>query len=152
IRGKPGAQAADGRVGTQLSAVLTPTVLVTYHYELAAGVEHLRAFLARHEGQAGRGPDYLFHIILDAAVDQFAPVLDHFDDALDEIELRVFERPTQATLLRLVQMKREIIKVRKTLIYDREVLARLARGEFELIDEREMAYYRNVYDHLVRFT
>jgi len=32
------------------------------------------------------------------------------------------------------------------------VLARMARGEFELIDEREMVYYRNVYDHLVRFT
>ena len=32
------------------------------------------------------------------------------------------------------------------------MLARLARGEFDLIDEREIAYYRNVYDHLVRFT
>ena len=32
------------------------------------------------------------------------------------------------------------------------MLARLIRGEFDLIDEREMVYYRNVYDHLVRFT
>jgi magnesium transporter len=31
------------------------------------------------------------------------------------------------------------------------VLARLSRGEFALIDERETVYYRNVYDHLVRF-
>ena len=42
--------------------------------------------------------------------------------------------------------------LRKTLIYEREVLVRLARGEFALVDERETAYYRNVYDHLVRFT
>src|SRR5262249_51495296 len=34
----------------------------------------------------------------------------------------------------------------------REVLARLVRGEFELVDEREIAYYRNVFDHLVRYT
>ena len=32
------------------------------------------------------------------------------------------------------------------------MLARLIRGEFELVDEREIAYYRNVYDHLVRYT
>jgi magnesium transporter len=42
--------------------------------------------------------------------------------------------------------------LRKTLIYEREITARLARGEFTLIDEREMVYYRNVYDHVVRFT
>lgn len=41
--------------------------------------------------------------------------------------------------------------MRKSLIYEREVLYRLTRGEFELIDDREMVYYRNVYDHLIRF-
>jgi magnesium transporter len=28
----------------------------------------------------------------------------------------------------------------------------LIRGEFELVDDREVVYYRNVYDHLVRYT
>src|SRR5262249_45490431 len=37
-------------------------------------------------------------------------------------------------------------------VYEREVLARLARGEFDLIDDSELVYYRNVYDHLVRFS
>ena len=32
------------------------------------------------------------------------------------------------------------------------MLARLIRGEFDLVDEREIVYYRNVYDHLVRYT
>jgi magnesium transporter len=52
----------------------------------------------------------------------------------------------------MLQLKRQIIGLRKTLIHAREVLARLCRGEFEQIGEREVAYYRNVYDHLVRFT
>lgn len=34
--------------------------------------------------------------------------------------------------------------------YQREILNRLARGEFELVSSEEMVYYRNVYDHLVR--
>jgi magnesium transporter len=38
------------------------------------------------------------------------------------------------------------------LVLEREVLARLVRGEFNLVTEQEMHYYRNVYDHLVRYT
>lgn len=31
-------------------------------------------------------------------------------------------------------------------------MQRTGRGEFELVEEREIAYYRNVFDHLVRYT
>ena len=45
-----------------------------------------------------------------------------------------------------------MVALRKTLILTREVLARLTRGEFALVEAREIAYYRNVFDHLVRYT
>jgi magnesium transporter len=137
---------------TQLSALLTERLLITHHYEPIACVDQCRAFLTRHSAQADRGPDYLFHIILDDTVNEYAIALDHFQEALDEAEAQVFEKPNQKLLFGLLQLKREIIVLRKSLVYEREVLARLARGEFALIEEREMVYYRNVYDHLVRFT
>jgi magnesium transporter len=141
----------DG-IFTQLSAVLTRTLLLTHHYQPLASVQQLQAFLTRHAAQTDRGPDYLFHLILDGTVDQFAPVLDRLDDTLDSLETRVVHNPSSSLLLILQRLKREIIRLRKILIYEREVLVRLARGEFELVDERETVYYRNVYDHLVRFT
>jgi magnesium transporter len=140
------------RLVTQLSVILTRQFIITHHYERVASVEGLRTFLSKHEEQSERGPDYLFHLILDAMVDEFAPVLDHIHAALDRLESRVFAKPTQEQLRRLMSLKRRIIALRKTLIYEREIVARLARGEFSLIDEREMVYYRNVYDHVVRFT
>ena len=132
--------------------MLTRRVLVTHHYEPVVSCADLRDHLRRHDAQAGRGPDYLFHIVLDVMVDQYAPLLDSFDDALDTIERAVFRRPRPAVLMELLRLKRTIIGLRKTLIYEREVLARLSRGEFALIGEREGVYYRNVYDHLIRFT
>lgn len=144
--------ADDGQATTQLSAVLTKQILITHHYEPATGIAELHSFLTRHEAHADRGPDYLFHLILDAMCDQYAPVLDGFDDSLDDIEAQVFEKPTQELLFRMLQLKHDIVVLRKTLVYEREVLARLARGEFSLIEDREMVYYRNVYDHVVRFT
>lgn len=142
----------DGRASTQLSAILNHHVLITHHYEPVSGIDELRSYLGKHDAQCDRGPDFLFHVILDSAVDQYAPVLDHFDEDLDVIEDEVLTRPTQQLLTRLLGLKREIILLRKTLVHEREVLARLSRGEFALIDAREMVYYRNVYDHLVRFT
>jgi magnesium transporter len=153
LRGKESVPRDDAEpMITQLSAVLTDRLLITHHARPLSSIEELRSFLSRHAAQCHRGPAYLFHLILDAMVDQYAPFLDHLEDQLDEIELAVFRRPDQALLLRLLHYKRIIIALRKTLIYEREVLARLARGEFDLIAQREMAYYRNVYDHLIRFT
>src|SRR5262245_44993650 len=142
---------ADGPVVTQLSAILTQRLLITHHYEPVRGVEHLRGYLDKHHASARRGPDYLFHLILDEMVDEYAPVLDRLEDALDEYETQLFQKPSQQMLVRMIVCKRAIIVLRKTLVYEREVLARLSRREFDLIDEREAAYYRNVYDHVIRF-
>ncbi len=136
----------------QLSAVLTKHVLVTHHYTPLACVEGVSAYLARHGDCARRGPDYVFHLVLDAVVDEYAPVVDRVSDRLDKLESTVFRNPTPKALARLLRLKRLVSGMRKTLILEREVLARLTRGEFELVDEREIAYYRNVYDHLVRYT
>lgn len=137
--------------GTQLSAILTPNLLITHHYHELPSINGLRDYLARHEVQAARGPDYLFHLVLDATVDEYAPVLDRLEDELDTVEEKVFGRPSPAMLPRLLRLKRTIIGLRKSLIHEREVLARLQRGEFRFIEERERVYYRNVYDHLIRF-
>lgn len=139
-------------VFTQLSAVLTPTLLITHHYAPLECVDVARAFLDRHQNQIERGPDFLFHLILDHTVDQFAPALDLIEETLDKLEVVIIRNPRHTSYLQLLRLKRMIILLRKTLISEREVLVRLARGEFSLVDPRETVYYRNVYDHLVRFT
>jgi magnesium transporter len=137
---------------TQLSAVLTANLLITHHYEPMACVDRLSQYLRRHPAQSERGPDFLFHIILDHTVDAYAPVLDHMDESLEHLETQTLHFADPRLFRRLLHIKRDIVLLRKTLIHEREILIRLARGEFELISERETVYYRNVYDHLVRFT
>jgi magnesium transporter len=136
----------------QLSAVLTRNVLITHHHQPLACVDEVRAFVDRHGNTARRGPDYLFHLILDAQVDEYAPVVERVASQLDRLEARLFKDPSPRVLSRILRLKRLVVGLRKTLILEREVLARLVRGEFDLVDEREIVYYRNVYDHLVRYT
>ena len=136
----------------QLSAVLTGHILVTHHYDPLTCTDAGRLFVERHGESARRGPDYIFHLILDAMVDEYAPVVDRIAARLNTLETRVFKRPDDAILAPMMRLKRLVTWLRKTLILEREVLARLVRGEFALVEAREIAYYRNVYDHLVRYT
>jgi magnesium transporter len=136
----------------QLSAVITKHILITHHYEPLTCTDVGHHFIERHGESARRGPDYLFHLILDAMVDEYAPVVDRISARLNTLENRVFKRPDDHILSPMMRLKRLVAWLRKTLILEREVLARLVRGEFELVEDREIAYYRNVYDHLVRYT
>jgi magnesium transporter len=136
----------------QLSAVLTHQLLITHHYDKLSSVEDVRAFCDRHADTLHRGPDYLFHLILDEMVDDYAPVVERVADRLDRLETRIFHRPSPDVLAQLLRLKRQVSILRKTLVLEREVLARLIRGQFALVAPEEMAYYRNVYDHLVRYT
>ena len=136
----------------QLSAVLTETLLITHHYSAMPCIRDCHGLLARHAKNVKRGPDYLFHLILDGIVDDYSPMVDRIAQQLDHLETKMFRQPTPSVLAKLLRVKREVTYLRKTLILEREVLARLIRGEFQLVDPREMAYYRNVYDHLVRYT
>jgi magnesium transporter len=140
------------RCVAQLSGIVTHQVLITHHYPTLSAVGAVKQFLNRHAEQAGRGPDYLFHLVLDQIVDEYAPAVDHLVTRLDELEVQIFETRPRQLVADLVHLKRRVIALRKTLILMREVLARLIRGEFELVEDREIVYYRNVFDHLVRYT
>jgi magnesium transporter len=137
---------------TQLSGFLSKRVLVTHHYRPLRSITNAQQMLAKNPNALARGPDFLFHIIIDELVDNYTPILDHLDDLMDDMEREVFHEPTQETMIRILQMRRNITTLRRVAFYQREMLNRLSRGEFSLISSEEMLYYRNVYDHLVRMT
>lgn len=139
------------RLRPQLSAVLTRRVLITHHYDSLHCISNVLGYVARHTECGERGPDYLFHLILDDMVDEYAPVVEQVADELDTLEDKLFLRPSPRLLRRLLRLKRRVTLLRKTLVLEREVLARLIRGEFALVEAQEMVFYRNVYDHVVRY-
>lgn len=98
-----------------------------------------------------KGPDYVLHLILDHLVDNYYPMLELLDDKIDDIESNVFEKDSsKKTLQAILAFKRELLYIRRISTYQKEILFKMFRGDFEVIDKKESLYYRNVYDHLVR--
>jgi magnesium transporter len=134
----------------QVNIIVAEHVLVTHHAGDLQPLHELELSCTSNPRIMRRGPDYLLHLLLDDLVDQFLPLVTSFEDRLEDMERSIFESPSTRTLVQLLDMKRNLQEARRSIVYMREMVARLSRGEFELVSDEEVVYYRNVYDHLVR--
>ena len=94
----------------------------------------------------------MLHQILDQVVDFYSPVLDDFDERIDQLEDDIFtlKRPNNQILSEVMDLKRSVLRLRRISGKQMDILHRMSRGEFSLITEDMRPFYRDVYDHLVR--
>lgn len=124
--------------------------LVTYHVEPIRELETIWAAVVREPRRLAEGTDNLLYQIVDSIVAEYMPLVDQLDEWIDEIENEMFAQPTPQTLARILRQKRRLVGLRRSLAALREVLNKLARDEFGVIDPRDRIYFRDVYDHVVR--
>jgi magnesium transporter len=101
------------------------------------GINHARA-------------DQLYYRILDATVDTYLPVLDHFGEIIDDLEDHAMEAATPNTLSRIFEIKRVLITLRRILGHTRDVTAHLQRVDSPYIKRDMWPFLRDVYDHISR--
>jgi magnesium transporter len=77
-------------------------------------------------------------------------VVDDMDEEIEWVEDQVFDKPTPDIVQRLFGLKRATLQLRRTLSPLREVLNKLARDDFKVVDAADRIYFRDIYDHLVR--
>jgi magnesium transporter len=98
----------------------------------------------------GMRADQVFYRITDGIVDSYLPVLDRFNEIIDEMEDQVLDRPTPETLSRIFETKRSLILLRRVMVNTRDVAAHLQRTESDLIHRDMWPFLRDVYDHVAR--
>jgi len=135
----------------ELDIFLGPKYLLTYHNEPIAVLERHRKNIEHNpEHRLRQGVDHLLYQLLDMAVGDFLPAIEHLDEAIDRAQDEVFADPTPQTLQTIFQIKRSASRIHRMIGPMREILNRLARDPYPLIDEPHRVYFRDVYDHLVR--
>ena len=127
---------------------LGPTWLVTVHDGRRRSVAHVAELCGRADHIMADGPVALLHRIVDTMVASYRPEVDKLEERLDEIEKRVIEAPAESQVGDILSIKRDITSLRRIVVPQRDVVGRLARREFDLINQ-EMAYrFRDVADQL----
>ncbi len=131
---------------------LSANYLVTVHDGKRRSINHVADLCGRNAFVLSEGPVALMHRIVDTMVEHYRPEVDELEDRLDAVEERVVENRVRNLMGEILAVKHDVMRLRRVIVPQRDVVGRLARREFPLIDQ-EMAYrFRDVYDQLVRMT
>ena len=131
---------------------LGPNYLVTVHDGNSRSIEKLKGLCAQHPHILEEGPVALLHRIVDSMVDNYGPEMDALENQMDQLEEDAILGIGDNLMRPILALKRDLASLRRVVIPQRDVMGRLARREFPQISN-EMAYrFRDVYDHLVRYS
>lgn len=134
----------------ELDVFLGKNYIVTHHDHRISAVDETWVLCDRDERNVHEGADHILYRIADNLMTAYMPAVEKIDEAIDLLEDQVFDRPSPRTLERLFALKRVLLAMRRIIIPQREVLNKLARDDYSVIDPRDRIFFRDIYDHLVR--
>ncbi len=100
---------------------------------------------------ARQGPPFLLHVILDHFVDHKFIAIEALEDDLDAAEEAIMVKPSGFDPARLLDLRRSLLNLRKSLFHEREILVKICRRDCPFIPEKAVVHYRDIYDHLAKF-
>lgn len=124
-----------------------------HHAGVTAAAE---AAVRRNPKLLAKGPAWVAHAVLDNVVDQYLPYVDHYEEAIESIERDLVKvaqskRPGDFAS-RIFLLTRALQRFRRFAMQQEEVLARLARSEFDEIPKAARPFFGDVHDHFSRVT
>lgn len=99
---------------------------------------------------AGADVNTLLYMIMDSVLDVYFPVLDWVAERLDDLETRVLERYDVSVLRDVVQLKQGLLRLRKVVGPQRDMVNMLMRGECTFLPNTAETYLHDLYDHTLR--
>lgn len=143
-------QAAAGeQLLREVHLLISGAWIVTLHPTPFSALDRLRE---RELREPARREQALVFAILDTVLSSYVPVLDRIDDAIDEVEQAVIERPREESLQRIFSLKRDLIAMRRVVTPMRDFFARDSDEITHLpgMEPDDTLYFRDLYDTLVR--
>jgi magnesium transporter len=137
--------------GVEVDFYLGPNYVVSCHQEPVPAIEGFLERCRKGDNITRRRADWVLHGLMDAIVDEYLPIVDAVDDTIDDLETRVLHRADRQLLEEILIVKRTTLRLRRATAPQRDLVNRLARGDFSrLVGADTVLYFRDVYDHLVR--
>lgn len=111
----------------------------------------VRQKLEREPAILKLGPSVALHGVLDFIVDNYEPIIDDFQDELDDLEHVIFSEDfRKETVQRLYTLRKELTQMRTAVAPMQDILSQLMRSETLGIPDEAKPYFRDVRDHAGR--
>ncbi|MFA6048785.1 MAG: magnesium/cobalt transporter CorA [Candidatus Micrarchaeia archaeon] len=147
----PSEKARDG--STQFNVYLGHNFLVTVNMIPVPSEQIAIDRCAKNPQLLLRGADFVLYTILDSFVDSMFPEINKLNDRVDRMEDRIFTEQQSTEVLEAVfRLKHDAVRYRRIIWPLRDVLNVLSRRDSRYVSERNIAYFRDIYDHLIRLS
>jgi magnesium transporter len=93
---------------------------------------------------------FLLHALIDAIIDSYFPVLEHYGECLEDFDDDLLIRPDPGTPHRIHVFKRNLVLLRRSIWPMRELVVQLQRDRHECLSETTLTYFRDIHDHCVQ--
>lgn len=135
---------------TQVACFVGKNYLVTIHHEPVCTVAATMKRCEDDDRAMRNGVGFLFYNLVDATVDEYFPILNYFDESIDELEDMIIENPSKKQLNKVFTLKKELVGLRKVCGPAREVLNTINDRPLPQFTPESRMYFRDVYDHIIR--
>lgn len=138
----------------QVSFVLGDNYVLTFQEAEGDVFDSVRDRLRLGKGRIrGLGSDHLLYALIDAVVDHYFIVNETLGNKVEDLEDILFSGIITDNLNKQVlDLKKELLKVRRTIFPLREIISRIEKSEHKLIKERTIQFYRDIFDHIIQLT
>jgi len=130
----------------ELDVFMGPGYLITVCDSPMRAIEYAAADAERI---MARGSDWLLHAIIDHLVDSVLPIVDALGDELEDVEDAMLGEPRKGELTVLYNVRRQLVRMRRIVAPERDMLRSLAR-ERDVLSEEAYRYFQDIGDHLAR--
>jgi magnesium transporter len=138
-------------VSEQVSFILGSQWLISFQEQQGDIFDNLRQRLRDNIGTIRQhGVDYLLYRLIDTIVDNYFFVIESFSEQIEGLEEKVLQMPSRQTLYDIRNLKRELIKFRKSTVPLREAVSSLHKDDNALIKKGTIRYLRDVYEHIIQ--
>ena len=137
---------------TELALFCGDGFVVAVHAEgnnLCAEVEQR---WAQRRPEVGHGIAAVLYAIFDAVVDSYMPLGEALENEIDTLEEGLFtdRTTTREILLEVFRLKNDLGTFRRAVAPMRDILSPIVRGEFKGFTGEDLAYFRDIDDHVAR--
>ncbi|CAN5490780.1 magnesium/cobalt transporter CorA [soil metagenome] len=134
----------------QISFVLGKDFLLSFQEKEGDLFGSFRERIKQSSGRVrARKGDYLLYRLIDIIVDNYYTVLDEVGQQIEKVEDDIYEAPTDKEFQKIQKIKKELIYLRKALYPLRDALSKLTKDESGFIEQSNVRYFSDVYDHVV---
>ncbi len=96
------------------------------------------------------GADFLFYSLIDMIVDNYFVVMERLGEKIEGLEEDIVRQPNTRSLAKINMLRKEMIILKRSVAPVRELVNGILRSESDLIQDRTLKYFKDVYDHILQ--